>query len=208
MKRLKIVLLAFFLLASCANSSKAQSSLNNSSSAAGGSIAASSYVAPKTKDDVISFLKNQGKLSGNIYQYTLTTRNSPMTSNEYLGYDSSSAYFHVGYQDVYVISSTDTRNWIFDARFSWGSINKTEVLDSKTIDQLSVGTFATKFSFHDCSFDSSGDFTYAEAYITSNPLRFTKTELQTLFEGLEFYYGLALTHLNRILQSYSLPTLR
>lgn len=199
---------ATLLLASC-SSTKTSTTAKTSTVNTGGVVATSStYVAPKTKTDVISFLKTSGTASGDTYTYNLVTLDGQNKATRQLWYNTTKTQFGVRLIYFYQTTSTHTRTWQLGGAFQWGSITSTTMEDGSLTDSSSVMTAATDFYFHDYTFFSDGSLNAWQAQIPSNVWSYSKSELQTIAETLVYYYSDALITVNKELTKRSLPTLR
>jgi hypothetical protein len=207
-KIMPIVGLATLLLASCGGQ-KASSTAKTSTMNTGAAVSVSStYVAPKTKTDVINFLKTSGTASGDTYTYNIVTIDGKNKATRQFWYNTTKTQFGVRLIYFYQTTSSHTRTWQLGGAFQWGSITSTTMEDGSLTDSSDVMTAATDFYFHDCTFFSDGSLNAWQAQIPSNVWSYSQSELQTIAETLVYYYSDALITVNKELSKRSLPSLQ
>jgi hypothetical protein len=206
-KRILVLVLISMALASCGGQANQASTKTTGNNNGGTTTHSSTYIPPKTKDDVISFIKNSGEKSGDTYQYSIVSSEGSNKSTTYLSYNSSSLAFGVRFVYFFQMTSTVSRTWKMGSYFQWGSIVQTQLDGAQLTDSQPVMTASTDFWFHDCTFTSVGTIASWEAQITHNVWSYSQSQLQTICETFVFYYSGALGTINSELKKRSLPSL-
>ena len=165
-------------------------------------------MAPKTKDDVITYIKRMGTLDGSSYlcKYTQTESNGYFEAK--LGYNTSDSQFYVG-SFLRPTSTGASTSFSMNADFAWGDLaSGSNSISGCYSYSSSVIKCNTDFYFHDCTFYSDGELSTAQARISSNPLGLSNSKLQELMGLLMDQYNLAITVWDNKLQSAGLIALR